>query len=539
MNLKAIFKKDYIVGLDIGSSSVKLAEFAQREDGLHLVRADLKEIRQTEDKAHREKEILSALKDLFSGIDVKKSKIILNINCPITTMKKVVVPHMPKGELEEGLRLEAKNYFPFPIDDTTLDFEILGDVVEKGVRKYEVALAVSPKKTVDMYLALLEKSGIKPDSFIPCPYSLQKIAEHSVGASAGGGSASGGKGKTTCFVDIGELHTELVIFKGTTLMFCRKIPVTGQDFTKTMTGVLVSDRGKTELSIDEAEKIKREVGIPSEGEAKIIDDKISTTQILSMIRSPLEQLVNEIDRCFDYYREETGGGKIDSVVLFGGGASLAGLIKFLSEGLGVEVRLGDSLEGLEAEPDAVKEKDKTSYRLELAIGAALSEGKGINLLPPEIKEEAKRVVKRGTITGLITAIVLVSVLLYVGMKIKLDNFEKRISVAKLEFSGLQPQFKKAEAHHLANMILVEEPHWEDVFKELSNVIPEDVYLTEVSMQKGVITIKGIVALEDGEQLISNLILTLEQGMFESVKLLKSKDLKGKTGNEFELRCRAE
>jgi Tfp pilus assembly PilM family ATPase len=92
---------------------------------------------------------------------------------------------------------------------------------------------------------------------------------------------------------------------------------------------LVSDKGKIKLSLEEAERIKREVGIPPEGESKMIDDKILTTQLLSMIRSPLEQLVNEIDRCFDYYREESGGGKIDSLMLFGGGALLKGLQQFL------------------------------------------------------------------------------------------------------------------------------------------------------------------------------------------------------------------
>jgi len=525
MDLLGIFKKEYTIGLDIGTSSVKIAYFAQGEGGPRLVRADLREIKRTEDKALREQEILSALRDLFRGIDLKKSRIIVSINCPVTTVKKVIAPHMPKAELEQGLRLEAKNYFPFPIDDTILDFAILGDVVEKGIRKYEVAVSVTPKKTVAAHLLLLEKAGIRPDSFVPCPYSLQKIAEHSVE-----------KDKAACFVDIGELYTELVIVKGKALMFSRKIPVTGLDLTRSMTGVLVSDRGRTELSMDEAENIKRETGIPTEGESRIIDNKISTAQILSMIRSPLEQLVNEIDRCFDYYREESSGGKIDSVVLLGGGASLGGLIKFLSDGLGIEVKLGDPFEGLKIEPEAVKDKDRISYRLGSAVGAALSLGEGINLLPAEIKEKAQRVAKRGTIEGIVTAVVIVSLLSYVGMKIKLGNFQKRISVAKLEFSGLQPQFKKAEAHHLANMILVDEPYWEDIFMELSNVIPANIHLMELGMENNVITMKGIATLEDGEQFISNFILTLEEGIFKNVKLVNITDLKEAPGNEFELKC---
>ena len=530
MGFIAFFKKDYIVGLDIGTSSVKIAQFKETEDGLNLLRAESREFKPTDDKAIYEKEVLSALKALLKGIDTKKSQIIAHINCPTTTVKILKTPYMPKSELREGIKLEVKNYFPFPIDDSLLDFEILGDVVEKGVRKYEVAVAVSPVATVEKYLALLNKAGINPASFVPCPYALQKLAEYLPQKS---------EGATTCFIDIGEIHTELVILRGKTLMFSRKIPVAGRDFTKAMTGVLVSDRGKTELGMDEAEKIKRETGIPEVGEEKIIDDKISTTQISSMLRTPLEQFVSEIERCFDYYREETGGGKIDSIVLFGGGASLTGFIKFLSEELGIEVKLGDPTEGISGEKSAIPERDKNSYRLDLAIGAALGRARGINLLPPEIKEATKKVVTRGTIEAITTAVILVSLLLYVGMRIQIGNFDKRISVAKLELSSLQPALKKAEAHHAANMVLVDESHWEDVFRELGNLIPDNVHLTNGSMKDGVITMKGIVASEDGESQLSEFILTLERGMFKNVTLVKTRDLSDKSGNEFEINCQVD
>ena len=527
MDAFSMFKKEHIVGLDIGTSSVKIAQFTRKEDGLCLVKADLKEIMQTGDETVREKEIVSALKDLLRGIDIKKSKIIVSINCPKTAVKITKVPYMPKAELHNGISLEAQNYFPFPIDNSLVDHEILTDVVEKGVRKYKVALGVSPKVTVDRYLSLLKKAGIKPASFIPCPYALHKLGEQSYSQ----------KDKTTCFIDIGQLHTELVILKGYTLVFTRKIPVTAIDFTKALMGVLVSDIGKTELSLDEAEKIKKEIGIPLEGEPKIIDNKISTPQILSMLRVPLEQLVNEIDRCFDYYREEAGGENVDSIVLFGGSASLTGLIEYLSEGLGIKVKLGDPLEGLKINKDGIKEREKISHRLGFAIGAALNGGKGINLLPAEIKEETKRVIKRSTAEVIATAIILVSAFFYIGMRIQLGNFHKRISVARLEFSSLQPQLKQAKAHQLANLVLVDEPHWEDIFKELSNIIPVDIHLTNMTFENNVIGMRGIVASQDGEELISDFILALEKGIFKSVKLRGAKDLPEKAGNEFELECR--
>lgn len=526
MDIKKFFTKDFIVGLDIGASSVKIAQFKRSEDGLHLVKADLQEIEPTPDPELHKKAIAKVLKHLLAGVNLKKSKVIAHINCPKTAIKLTHAPYMPRAELHAGMKLEAKTHFPFPIDDSLLDFEILGDIVEKGVRKYEVAVSVSPKETVNRYLSILKAAGIKPASFIPCPYALEKLA----------GLAKAKDGAAVCFIEMGESHTELVILKGERLVFSRKIPVAGRDFTKSMTGVLVSDRGKTQLNLEEAEKIKREVGLPAETEQKIIDGKISTTEILSMLRAPAEQLVTEIERCFDYYREESGGGKIEMLVVLGGGAALGGLIKFLSAGLDVEVKLGDPLEGLKVGPNAVRERDKISYRLAPAIGAALSFGKGINLLPPEMKEEAKRTVKRGTIEIAATVVVLVSALLFIGMKIELGNLKTRISVAALELSGLAPDLKKAEAHHAVNMVLVDEPHWEDIFKELGHRIPKSIHLTGITMQEDIIHMKGVVSSRDGEDILSGFILTLEKGIFKDVKLVKTRDLADKSGNEFELAC---
>jgi len=281
------------------------------------------------------------------------------------------------------------------------------------------------------------------------------------------------------------------------------------------------------------------VGIPPEGAEEVIDGAISTTQIRAMIRAPLEHLADEIERSFAYYREKTGGGRIDSVVLFGGGAALTGLISFLSKELGVKVTLGDPLEEIETGPEAVPDRGMISYRLAGAIGAVFSGKKGINLLPPEMKEETKRTFKRAVIQGVITAVVLGSALVYMGMRIQLDNFRKRITVTRMESASLNPQFEKAEAHHLANMVLVEEPHWEGIFKELSHLIPDDIHLTNMNMNDGVITIQGIVLLKHGEQYLSEFIISLNRGIFEKMKLVSIRDLKNREGNEFVLRGRVE
>ncbi len=138
MNIKNIFKKEYTVGLDIGSSSVKIAFFVDRPDGPFLLKTELAEIKKTADEESSEKELVSVLKHLFRSVDPKKSRIIVSVNCPNTALKKITTPYMPRSELREGIKLQAKNFFPFPIDESLIDFEITGDMMDKGVRKYEI-----------------------------------------------------------------------------------------------------------------------------------------------------------------------------------------------------------------------------------------------------------------------------------------------------------------------------------------------------------------------------------------------------------------
>ncbi len=341
--------------------------------------------------------------------------------------------------------------------------------------------------------------------------------------------------RTYCFIDIGQVHTELIILKGTQLIFTRKIPVCGDDFTKALMSAIITDKGKVQLSFEEAEKIKKDVGIPSDPGIKA-SDKISISQISALLRGSLENFTNEVGRCFDYYREETGSGRIDAVFLFGGGAALNGFTKVLADELGIEVKVGDSFHGINISKEVLDNSGSHSYRMNLAIGCALSMEGGINLLPVEIKDEKKKLVQRSTFEAVATAIILIFVLVYSGLNIKLNNYQKKINAARLELSSLEPQLKKTEAIILANSILAKEPQWEDVFMELSNLIPDEIHVTALAMREDVITIRGVISSQDGEQVLSDFMLTLERGLFDKVRLVDTKKLPEESGTEFVLTC---
>lgn len=518
-------RKEFVVGLDLGSSSFKFVQFMNREGKTVLVKAAIRKLTPSQDPSTWERERLSALKELFEGLEIKSSRFIVSVNDEHTASKVVITPPMPRGELEEAIRFESKNYFPFSIDEASLDFESLGETREKGMRKQRVLVGVSPRKTVSGTLDLLRKVGIKPPSLIPFSAALEKLGRHSTWR----------EDQTHGLVDMGERFSEVAIFKGRELVFSRKISIAGRDFTTAMTGMLASDRGKIALSWDEAEKIKQEVGIPSGEDARMIDEKLSAIQIASLLRSPLEQLVDEIDRCFHYYREESGGGKVDQLLLLGRAANLRGLSSRLSEELGIEVLISDPLAWIRLDPQVVRPEEGFGA-FGGALGAALSEGKGINVLPPEMKDELQRTVKRTTVETAAVSLILLLAFLYIGMRLQLANFEKRIAVAKLQMESFGYGLGKVARQHLAQELLADEPYWEEVFKELGNLIPPNVYLTSLESRDKKIYLKGGVTAEDKESVLSGFILGLEQGIFKNVKLVHARETSDQSTSEFQLEC---
>lgn len=499
-------KKKYVIGLDIGSASIKLAQFCKEDNGLSLIRA--KSIEITKDK-----DTLPALKEICRDVDFKGSSVITLVNSREAMVKRIVAPQMPEPELRSALCLEAKNYFSVSIADSALDFEISGDVLEKGIKKTELLAAVCPNALIREHLHLLSHAGIKPAGIIHPGLALCALLRLKKLKEAGNIAA----------LTIGKTFSELIIVKDERLALNRKLPVSGDDFTKAAMSPLSSAAGRIQLTYEEAEKIKKEYGIPQQLSAQLLENKITTTQLFSLLRPLAEKLAQEIERSFDYYREEAQGERVDKLILFGGSAQLKGLAQFLSGELGIEVEIYNALEGVKLKDGAI---DKTIVlsRIAEAVGAGITNLKGINLLPLEMKQAAKNSAKRAALKAVASAGLTLAVLLFIGMRIYSANLDKKIKSAEFELEALKRQFGALGDWALIDKILMSEPYCEDVFKEISFCIPSGICLKEMKMADGSLTLRGsILSSDKSEKLVSDFIHSLERGVFKNVRFVKIED----------------
>ena len=518
-------KKDRLIGLDMGSSSIKLAELVHRQGKLVPLKLKLQAIDSRKDSKDGQ---LDALKDLFRDIKTKNAKTNVVINCSRSCTTISVIPFMPKSEIVQALKWEMKDFISFPIDQAVLDYEILQRIAEGGVRKLKVAVACCPQETVNKYLDLLNRAGIQPSLFTLQGFALRNVID----------SLYSEENKAVAILDIGHNFSELLIFQDKQLVFCRKVPVAGQDFTQEMTQSLVSDLGKTELTLEEAESIKKEYGILGSDDSRILDNKITREQLISLLRPNLEKLATEVERSFAFYREKEQCAPVELLLLLGGGSNLKNLTEYLNESLGIPVRLGNPLtEFPSSGPSLLSDEPETVHRFASALGAALASPRDINLLPVEIKQQTRLLIKRSSIKALVTAVVVILILLYTGMSLSLSTYDKRIAAAELELGALSPQIEQLPKQAFLGGILNQRIYWSDALKEISNLIPEQICLTEMNAQKDILTLKGQIKSPPlaTEQVLTEFMRSLEEGIFREVNLISTKNSSEDKLNTFELR----
>jgi type IV pilus assembly protein PilM len=524
MNIK---QKGVFLGIDIGSSSIKAVELEFGAAGQAVIRkANL--VPKSE-----------GLSKALEGMHIRGAKAIGIVDCPTSCLRYFTIPNMPDKELGEAIKWEAKDKISFPLDEAVIAYETEEEIVEGGIKKLRVKFVASPKKFVDEITALMAGAGVEPVAITEPPLAIENAAKH-----------LGIEGKdAAAIIDIGAESTGINIIRDGSLKFHRKIGSGGIAITKAITSVLITEQGRVELGFKDAEELKLKYGIPALPGTEPLDGKINSQQLISLIRPATERLVQEIERSFEYYSDGSLGDKVKSVVLVGGGAFLKGLAQFLHETLDLPVSVGNPFKGMKLEHNAIT-PGAEPHRFAEALGAALGEGKGINLLPSEIRHRTVRTFEKAAVESVVVAVVLMLVLSFVGMQLRLSSYEKKIKYGDKELEAMRPQIQIAMNYErmkqdiakkkdFIGKMLSEEPPLKEVLKELSNKIPKEAVLTSLRIDDKALIISGEILGEviNREEALSTIIAALQGGLFSETTLVNariSEDSKAKA--EFEIKC---
>lgn len=358
------------VGVDLGTSHIKVVELRKTEVGAQLVRVGIEPTPSgcVKDGVVTDPEHMGqALQRALKAAGIRSRQVLAAIAGQGVIVRHIRLPRMTREELSEAMKWEAERYIPFPVEEASIDFDIVERTEDIPPNEMEVMLVAAQHKIVDSHVEALKAARLTPTAIDLQPFAvLRALSYRPFGLGLLTQKPAPG---TKAYVDIGAGTTDLTIADGDRLRFTRIVPVGGTDFTKAIAE-------KAGVPASDAENLKRSYGrVPDEiYNPDIVDPKIRA--VYDGIVEVAMSLATELRRSLDYYELQVQGrpgAGVTEVLLTGGGAKLRGIDRFLASELGLPVSLGDPLKNISYDRRTV---DEAMVR---DLGPMLSVGIGLGL----------------------------------------------------------------------------------------------------------------------------------------------------------------
>ncbi len=330
-----------VVGVDIGSYALKIAQFGQESGQLALKSWGYVELKPKPDASPEEKKAytINELRAFLikKGIRVKETATALSGNSVI--VRYVKFPRLTKSELTATLATEAEPFIPFDINEVQLGFHILAELVEEGQKKMETVLVAAKRDLISARLDVLQGAGLTPTIIDVDSFALENVYERLQGPKPELGA--------TLYLNIGHMVTNLSILESGVTRVVRDIFISGNTLTKAIMKAFQMDQAK-------AEEAKRSYGIivdPAEKEKALQEGQREALGVSQAITGVVKDLVAEVHRSVDFYLSQGPERSIGRIVLMGGTARLRNLSKHLAGELKVPVSVLDPFSFLKTSVD--------------------------------------------------------------------------------------------------------------------------------------------------------------------------------------------
>jgi type IV pilus assembly protein PilM len=315
-----------MLGLDISSSSVKLVELGQDKSGnLVLERCAIVPLERgwiTDGNIEKFDEVADAVRRLVKKSGTKTKNVAMALPPSAVITKKIILPGgMSDQELELQVETEANQYIPFPLDEVSLDFCIVGPSATSS-GDIEVLIAASRKEKVQDIQGLAEAAGLKP-----VIVDVESYASRLATGRLIGNLPNKGAGCIVALFEVGALTTSMQVIRDDEVLYDRDQAFGGAQLTQ----LIVRQYG---FSLEEAESKKRSGELPDDYES-------------SVLRPFVESMVQEIGRALQFFFTSTPHNKVDYVMLAGGSAALPGLTTAVTQHTTFACNLVNPFDGME------------------------------------------------------------------------------------------------------------------------------------------------------------------------------------------------
>lgn len=312
-----------ILGLDIGSHSIKLIEIGRSGNSLTLLSAGSIS---TPPKAlssplDADKQALAAaIKQLIKETGAKSSSVAFALPESQVFTRVIEVPALSARELSSAITWEAEQYIPLPLDQVNIDYSVLREAKETGTDKMDVLLVACPKTLLEKYLTIIEMAELTTVAAETEIIATSRALVRSVSEVK----------NAVMLVSLGAQTTDLVILRGGVLAFTRSIAAGGEALSRALVAGL-------DFNSSQAEEFKRTYGLEQ--------DKLQG-KIVTAVKPIMDTIVGEMKRAVAFYSEKHKDERVETVLLSGGTAKLPGMVVYIAQSLGIEAQLANPWVGI-------------------------------------------------------------------------------------------------------------------------------------------------------------------------------------------------
>ncbi len=316
-------KKDKgLVGLDIGSYSVKAVEFKSKTKGgeelYEVANIGLEFLPHdaiVEGTIMDSTAVTETIKMIFDENKISNKNVAISISGSSVIIKKISLPSMETEELAESIIWEARHNIPYPYEETNVDYAILKPPPNSEEKNMDILLVAAKKDKVTNYSNAVQQARKNLDAIEVDAFALQNALEINYPEIF--------REKTVAMLNLGANVTNIVISEKERPQLFRDLTIGGSFFTENI-------RKDLGLNSDDAEKVLK--GIP-------VKD-IPTEQIETVLNTNIESIIEEIEKTFSFYEAgEEGQKKIEQIFLSGGLAKLKDLPKYFEQKFNTETEV--------------------------------------------------------------------------------------------------------------------------------------------------------------------------------------------------------
>ena len=331
-------------GLDIGSTAIRLVELHGNGGQKSLVKYAYMPIESKialSDSRNDQQRLAQAIAQLIDQARLSTKNVAVGIPSSRVFTTVADIDRLPNNELAKAIRYQADALIPTPLNESKLDWALLGDS-PKEQTKLEILLSSVPNAFIEQRLDMLESIGLNVIAFEPDNLALSRaLVPHDA---------------TTpqMVLDIGQKNTDLVILMNGTQRLTRAIP-TG------MEAVIRSAIQNLNVDEKQAEQFVFKFGLGK--------DKLDG-QVYQAIIGTIDILIGEIDKSIKFFQTRYTDAKLERMIVTGGASVLPEFPLLLANKFGVNVEIGNAWRNVAVSSDRQNELLAISNQFGVAVGLA-------------------------------------------------------------------------------------------------------------------------------------------------------------------------